>query len=121
MWLPGNPVLHTNVEPEQRRLEKDYGEVHTELFTKQGYIKSPKVQSLLFSVIQNLESNIIWKNLKILKDNTGAVVLISRRCLREGEALINGQSGLISFVYFMKNSGEAGRFFCLLYEKQWAG
>ena len=41
--------------------------------------------------------------------------------LIEGEALMNGQGGLIFFVYYMKNCEKGGQIFRLLHEKQWAG
>ena len=34
---------------------------------------------------------------------------------------MNGQGGLIFFVYYMKNCEEGGQIFRLLHEKQWAG
>ena len=43
------------------------------------------------------------------------------RCLIKREALISEYGGLNFFIYYMKNSGKGGNFFCLLQEKQGEG
>ena len=44
------------------------------------------------------------------------------RCLIKGEALISGEGRQIClFITYMKNSGEGGKIFLLLHEKQGVG
>jgi hypothetical protein len=44
--------------------------------------------------------------------------LSTLRCLIKGEAIISGVAGPIFFIYYMKNSWEVGKLFCLLHEKK---